>query len=439
MYVPNPHASAWDFAPGERVVADLGPLKDESLWLEEVHFSPDGEQAACVARTSDEDEAAFVVTKNGEAVSDPFERIWLPKFAPDGRHVAIASDMGEWKLMLEGEASEEGHGYLWDIRFADTGKGSTIACAVQDDMTYAMLVNGQPWETYFENANNFALAADGSKSAAVVQAESWATADIQGFKKGCFSVAVDGTAWDKNFLNCYSPVFSPDAKHLACQVRTSLTTYSIAVDGDDWPHAFSGVWEPVFSADGRRVFAPVKTPTGWTLAEDGKACWDGRFQQLWMVTPCADGTIHAVGSDTFGEWKLVKDGKTYGVGVNKALFDLVVSPDGCRAAVLGKQDDSGNAFNPGGGTWRVIVDGEMWPGKHPMAFSPVFSADSRHVAARVELQDGRYGLVVDGKPAPDLAFDAMSDPAFSPSGDAVMVAGMQGAVVKRVVLPLSAF
>ena len=76
-------AQSWDFTPGVRVVLDdMRQCSREYEWLEEPHVSPDGERVAMVAALPD---PALSVAVNGEVWEATFEKVWYPRFSPDGR------------------------------------------------------------------------------------------------------------------------------------------------------------------------------------------------------------------------------------------------------------------------------------------------------------------------------------------------------------------
>jgi hypothetical protein len=74
-----------------------------------------------------------------------------------------------------------------------------------------------------------------------------------------------------------------------------------------------------------------------------------------------------------------------------------------------------------------------------MAWPPVFSPDSRHVAAKVE-RDGRFHIAVDGVVF-DTDYTHLWDPVFSPDGTKLLVRGIEGtgesAEYIRSVVPVS--
>lgn len=76
-----------------------------------------------------------------------------------------------------------------------------------------------------------------------------------------------------------------------------------------------------------------------------------------------------------------------------------------------------------------------------MAWKPVFSPDSRHVAAKLE-KDGRHVILLDGKPFKE-DFSAAWDPQFSPDSDKLMIRAVAGnasdSAYIRHIVPLTEF
>ncbi|MBU1248776.1 MAG: WD40 repeat domain-containing protein [Proteobacteria bacterium] len=413
--------SGWSWDPGKSVVCDTTKISGEVQWLEELFASPDGEKAGCVACT---DDAEFGVYVNDEFWENRYEKAITPKFTPDGRLVVTVSADMEWTLAVDGESWPEGYGFVWDHKFA-AGK---IACAVQQDMQYGMSVDGEIWETLYENANNFVLSPDGSSTACAVQVQRTAAADIGAFKSGVFSIAVDGKAWSEVFMNCYTPCFNADSSSVACQVRRTLSDYSIAVDGKVWDNNFQCVWEPLFHPITGEVFAPVRLGGKWGMAKDGQVIWDAKWTQLWQPQFNADGSnLFAICATDFGKFTVIKN-KAPWSATFPVVRDLVMSPDGQRAAVVVKT---------GKETYGVVVDGKLVGGDYDMLFAPVFSPDSNNVAIR-----GRKGadwvVVMNGKPYTE-GFDRCFDPVFSPDSSMVLIKGATHGKVERIVAPLNQF
>ena len=73
-----------------------------------------------------------------------------------------------------------------------------------------------------------------------------------------------------------------------------------------------------------------------------------------------------------------------------------------------------------------------------MAWRPVFSHDSRHVAAKVERGGGGYSFMVNGKLYP-RNFDMLWNPVFSPDNQSVLIRAVDKANFIRIVAPVSDF
>ncbi|GAB7024516.1 electron transfer complex subunit TmcD [Salidesulfovibrio brasiliensis] len=413
--------TGWNWESGEKTVQDLSKTSEEVRWLEEWHASPDGEKIACVACT---DDAEFSFVVNGEVMENRFEKAICPKFTPDGRLAALVSLDMEWTVAEDGNAWEETYGFLWDMQF---GNGS-LSVGVQQDMQYGMVVNGTIWDELFENANSFALSPCGKHSAAAVQVQALAQADIFTFQDGVFSLAVDGKVWDMRAMNFWTPVFSNEGGHVACQARKSLYDYTIAVDGKFWSKDFACVWEPSFNPADGSVVAPVRMNGKWGMAKDGEILWQPQFTQLWQQQYSQDGkTLWAICSPKYGKFTVCRDAKPWDCGY-LSVTDLSVSPDGNRAAAVGRTPDKG---------YNVIVDGTAWNGRYDMIWKPIFSDNGSNVAVKVKKGE-RYNVLVDGKACKE-DFDMVFDPVFSPDGTSVLIKGIQGGVYKRIVAPVADF
>ncbi|MGE4552132.1 MAG: electron transfer complex subunit TmcD [Desulfovibrionaceae bacterium] len=414
--------SGWDWSPGKREVADTAAFAEGAQWVEEFQASPDGEKLAVVVRTEDED---FAVRINGEDWGeDRYEKAYNLRFAPDGRLMACVSVDMEWTMAVDGESWPEGYGFIMRPRFV----ADSVFCGIQQDMRYGCSLNGAAWETLYDNANQFAADAAGEHTAAVIQAEPLAQADIYKYQSGIFTVAVDGTPWAERFVNCYTPVFAPDASKVACQVRRSLYDYTIAVDGKVWGKNYQCVWEPAFNPATGAVVAPVRVGGKWGLAQDNDMIWDPLYFQLWQqqFSPCGKN-IFAICAPSFGEFTVIKNKAPWGVTF-PVVTDLRLSPDGQRACAIGRDGDA---------RYHLMLDGAVWPGAYDMLFWPVFSPDSAHVAIRAD-KGGRQVILVDGKPYGE-DFEQAFDPAFSPDSKSVLIKGLKNGKFTRIVAALSDF
>jgi hypothetical protein len=110
------------------------------------------------------------------------------------------------------------------------------------------------------------------------------------------------------------------------------------------------------------------------------------------------------------------------------VSDLVVSPDGQRAAILASNCNE---------DFRIVVDGTPWSGTYDMAWPAVFSPDSKTVAAKVE-KNGRYRILVNGK-SYERDFDAVWPPIFSEDGTKVLIRAIENNSYIRIVAEVCDF
>ena len=415
-------SSGWDWSPGKKEVVETAKFAEGVQWVEEFYASPDGEKLAAVVCT---DAAEFGVSVNGEFWSeDRYEKAILPRYTPAGALSVVVSQEMEWSVAVDGERWAEGYSFVMKPFYP----GESIAAGVQQDMRYGMTLNGQAWETLYDNANQFSADASGQKTAAAVQTEPLAQADIFKFQSGIFTVAVDGVAWDEKFVNCYTPVFTPDGSSVAAQVRRSLYDYTIAVDGKVWGANYQCVWEPVFNPATGKFMAPVRVAGKWGLADESGILWDTTLVQLWHMRVTADGgSIYGICAPKFGQFTVIKNKAPWDVTFD-TVTDLTISPDGERACAIGRGD---------GAQYSMMVDGKVWNGTSDMLFVPAFSPDSAHVAVRAD-RGGRQFILVDGK-AFGTDFDQAFDPVFSPDSSKVLVKGVTGGKFVRIVADLKDF
>ena len=224
----------WDWQIGEKRIP-VGEWQNKYGWVEEPYVSPDGEKVAAIVNV---DEMEFNVCVNGETWENSYEKIWHLRFTADGRATALVSEMGEWTVAIDGTAWDDKFSYVWNPIYSKDGR--SVAVAAQQEMRYCMVLNGKPWDATYANMTYFTLSDCGTKTAGAVQTVRFDSGEIHKFKEGTFTAAMDGTAWETTFVNVWNLAISPDANHLAAEVRLNLYDYTIAVDGEVWDYSCIG-------------------------------------------------------------------------------------------------------------------------------------------------------------------------------------------------------
>lgn len=411
---------SWDWDTKEKLIADISTLQEQFAEVHESAISGDGERVAVPVKTKD---GQFTVCVNGEPWEQSFEKVWYLKFGPDGRLTALVRADDEWTVAVEGECWQEKFEYAWNTTFSQDGRA--IAAQAKRVMDYLIVVDGTVWSSTFVSSRGLALSPGGEKAAAVVQPVPLKEADIFGFLEGTWTVAVNDKPWDRNFINVYSPTFSPDGRHVAAEVRLGICEYTIAKDGRPWDQTFGCVWEPCFRPQSNSIVAPVRTGEGWTLAEDGRLIWNGRYDQLWRPKISPDGNrIAAVAAPIFGKWTIAVDDtpwkKTYGDCVLEPFF----SDDSRHVAAIVKENNR----------WTIAVDGVPWTETFDMIWDPVFDPAGEYVVAKAEW-NGRFCVVVNGR-IWKRTFDAMWEPTFSPDGKKLLVRSVEDEKYYRHIIDL---
>ena len=415
--------SSWDWEVGQKtVVESLSPLEGHG-WQEEPYVSPDGETVAAIVQV---DEGEFSIRTNNTVWENTYEKIWYPKFSPDGRLTAICQQDMEWALVIDDEMVGEATDYVWDTLFSEDG--ATVATLYKGMEQYGMASNGEPWENLFENANNPALAPTGAHTACVVQVENMAAADLEAFKRGVYTVAVDGNPWAGRYLNVWTPTFDQSGERVAAQARVTVYENTIVVDDKPWSQTFNQVWEPTFHPTDGSVACPARQNGKWGVARDGALIWEPRYQQCLELQHSADGSkLWAIVATAYGQFTAACDNAPWNV-TYPTVTDLVVSPDGSRAAVLGSEYNA---------DFRVVVDGKPWTGSYEMAWPVVFSADSKNAATMVE-KDGKRRILVNGKPF-ERDFDHAWPPVFNEDGTKVLIRAIENNSYVRIVAEVAKF
>lgn len=252
----------WTWEVGKKTVADLAKWEQEYSYIEEPYASYDGESVSAVVR-NEEMEFTICTQAGDDSIQcweNTYDKIWNLKYGPDDRLSAFVSDMAEWTVSTDDQPWENTCEFVWKMTMANNGRD--IAVCSQSELQCGVLVNDNPWEKTFSRLNSMVLSPDGKRAAAIVETEPVLEGEIFKFRKGCYSVAVDGKPWDKSFMNVWDPCFSSDCQHTAATVRHNYYEYSIAVDGKPWDKSYGSVWEPRFSPVDSSVTAPVKQGGG---------------------------------------------------------------------------------------------------------------------------------------------------------------------------------
>ncbi|MBF0203710.1 MAG: PD40 domain-containing protein [Desulfamplus sp.] len=452
----------WDWDIGTKKIADFGSWKDMFSYIEEFRVSPDGEKVAAIVK-NDDMEFTVCIQREGnepETWENSYDKVWNLRFGPDGRLSALVSDTGEWKVSTDDNPWDNGYDFVWNMVFNSNGQ---IAVSAQKDLSYCVVNDQIPWENEFSRLTQMILSPDSQKTAAVVEAVHVLESEIFKFRQGCYSVAVNGEVWNRNFMNVWNPSFSSDSRHVAASVRTSYGEYYIAVNGKTWNTSFSSVWEPRFSpspaliaADthlhnhsaethlqnhpaephihsyptdthlhGYSVTAPVKKGGKWFLAKDGEIFWDRPYVQLWNHCYSPDGRkIAAIVAPEFGRWTMVLDNIPWEITFSDYVSDPVFSPDGNRIACLFKDK----------GKWGIAVDGNAWNGLFDMVYPPVFSPNSSEIAVKIK-KDGFYYIALNGTTL-NKKYEVLENPLFSPDSSAILTRGGHGESYNREVISL---
>ncbi len=425
----------WD--TGKQQVADLNRWKERFSYIEEIHVSPDGERVAAIVKNEDMEFTVCFQSQGNEPETweNSYEKAWNLRFGPDGCLSVFVSDSGEWKVSTDDNPWENGYDFIWNMIFNHNGG---IAVSAQKELLYSVVNNDTPWENEFSRLTHMILSPDGQKTAAVVESVPVLESEIFKFRSGCYSVAVNGDVWDRNFMNVWNPSFSDDSNHVAASVRTSYYDYYIAVDGKIWDKPFSSVWDPRFAplhalttsekttiSNNYSVTAPVKKSGKWFLAKDGEIFWDRPYFQLWHHLYSPDGTkIAAIVAPEFGRWTIAIDNIPWEITFSDYVSDPLFSPDGNRIACLFKDK----------GKWGVAVDGKPWDCLFDMVWTPVFCYNGSHIAVKVK-QDGFYHIALNGTIL-DAKYEDMANPLFSPDNSCMLIRGRQGNLYNREIIKL---
>jgi hypothetical protein len=413
----------WDWESKVKTVADMKQWKNEFEAVYEPYVSHDGDTIASVVKIG---EGEFNVSVNGATWEEPYEKIWYLRFAPDDRLTALVSKDMEWTMSVDGEAWEEGYEYIWDTKFSDDG--TVITALTKQDDVYGITVNGQTWEcvTPLKSIASHVISSNGKKVAAIAQTVPLAEGDIAGFMKGTWSVVVNGTPWDDNFVNLYGLSVSRDNKNVAAEYRSSITEYGILVNGTPWDKTFGCTWEPAFHPTRSDIVtAPVRQGGAWFLATNGTIAWDHGFTNLLYQTYSSEGQkIAATVATSLGKWTVAVDGSPWSTTFGECVLRPYFSPDNTRVIAIAKDN----------GHWLLVADGTVLGETFDNIWPPVFTPDGTDILCKVE-KNGKYAIAINGQIRGNL-YETLWDPILHPDGTKVLIRGIEGEKYYRRIVPL---
>jgi hypothetical protein len=404
-------------------------------WVEDYHISLDGESVAAIVNI---DEAVFSICENGTVWDGEYEKAWGLTPLPDGRFSAMVCSDEEWTVSTSGKEWEEKFDYIWNLQVSPEcsypdgsytdgsyAGGSYIGAAVQVGMEYAMAVNGTVWGNMFHNITDATLHTDGS-SAGVVQIEHMKAADINTFKKGIYSCAVNGEIEEGHFLNIWDISFDKAGENVSYAARLDREAYTIVQNARAWDTNFQCVWRPEFSKDGSSVVAPVRLNGKWQLYRDGNPFWKNHYGQLWHVKASpVSGNYAAIVSNQFGKWTICENDAPWPLQIDTIIPELFYSEDGSVIAAPAKNM----------GRWGLLVNQKYWNLGADKILDPVISPSGEFVAVVIEKQ-GEWFLVVNNKVVSE-GHDYMTSPSFSPDESKIMQKGIKDRVYTRKLIHLN--
>ena len=411
----------WDWEFGKKVIANIDEIKKQFPTIEEFAVSPDGENIAAAAKR-DEDE--FSLSLNGSTQDDIFEKLWYLRYLPNGKLTGLVRLDDMWTLIVDNEVMEDKFDFAWHPKYSR--EGDSIAFLYKLDSKYGVSLNGKKWDEGFQSIRDYSISPDGKNTAASVQVDALAEADVDGFFKGTWSTAVNGKAWDNKYINIWNPVFSDDSKIVAAEARTDICDYSIAFNDKIWNSKFGCVWQPVFRKQSDSIIAPVRKNGTWTVAENGEIIWANKYVQLWQIKLSPDGKkAAAITAPEYGKWTIAVDDKPWKLRINEMIPSFCFSPDGEHIAAVVKNDNK----------YSIALDGKAWQESFDMIWDPVFSPCGKYILTKAE-KNGRFVLVCNGR-AFGRSFDNLWDPVFDTGGDKILIKYIENGEFCREVISLS--
>jgi hypothetical protein len=323
----------------------------------------------------------------------------------------------EWTVCIDGKPWENWFDFIWQLTVSDDG--THVGAAIQKDMVYGMAVNDKPWVNMYENITGMVMDQNGL-TAAVVQTEPMAAADINAFKAGIFACAVDGEPQDRKFLNIWDIELANQGEDIMYVARVDRENYTVVHNHTPWQHMYQSAWQPTWIPLKKNILAPVRKEGKWQLYRDDKPFWSNHFFQLWKVKSNPDGSrITAVVSDKFGKWSICENDTLWDVEIDTMIPDTFCSADGATLVAPAKHS----------GRWMLLVNNSVWDFSADQLMDPVISTSGRVVSVPVK-KNGQWFLAINGKIESE-GYDCMADPVISPDESKVMLKAVKNDVFVR--------
>lgn len=429
----------------------------------DLHFSPDGNRLAYVARTDHLSHLCVDGTAGpgytGIRTESAFQGRFEPPsstfcpntpFSPDGQHVAYAARTGQgetatWRIVLDGVPGPQLDLIDWESAiFSPDGRrfayvavtlDEGVARPEGDDLLFwgvgewkqRVIIDGEPGPEY-AMVSDLQFSPDGRRFAytACSQRGEW-------FVQRVVLDGVPGPEFD-DVLYGFS-CFSPDSARFAYVVSVGQgveARYMPVVDRVVGPPS-EEAFPVVFSPDGRRV--------AHCSQEDGKRCVivDGEaspwrepahpFLDWPIVFSSGSGHVAwvaSIGPEEDPKSQVVIDGQP-GPPFD-GVENLVFSGDGEHVAYVGLLG-TGEARR-----WTVVIDGQEGAELDHGAYRFTFSPDGDHHAWVETIGpegEERWCVTHDGQPGP--WHDPLAFPVFSPDGQHLAYAAADGDIMTVIV------
>jgi hypothetical protein len=362
---------AWYYLtfPGSKLVIVIPEDQEEPPGGWGALTSPDGRRVAYRACSG---KKCFVVLDGVEGPK--VDAVGSLVFSSDGRALAYVAEEDGRQFVVSGERRGATHGQVaWVVLSPDGTRVAYTARAARESGPFFLVV-GDEREPLLGDAGRPAFSPDGRRVAYQASTEEEVRGEDGrvGVRHKRF-IVVDGRKGPE-FAKVSNPVFSPDSSKVAYCAGTTGATF-IMVNEEKGPELVS-CENPAFRSDGTVAYV--------AYARD------------------SDGTYVQVGDRREPSFP--------------GIHDFVFSPDGKRLAyyvILRGEEDK----------CALVLDGVATVEASRCLWSPVFSANGRHVAYMLRRSRAEY-LGADSKIRP--AIENIGPPVFVAGGEKVGFLAMDG-------------